>query len=214
MKAIAALLAVAGAWSLTTSTQAAVLLQPTGATSTMGPLFTTALSHTYDQSGPSAGYSSLVTDVDTYLASNPTHQSFDNINIFLGRATPGNIDYSLGGTYPVQSVVLWSRGSGQSYNAIDFEVYAADNAAFSNPTLLGTFTADPNAGTFLAAAAQRFDVTTTTASYVRLRFLNAVGGVDVIVGEVAFAVPEPTSLSLLVGAASLLLRRRKSTQER
>src|SRR5262245_27194038 len=56
--------------------RAGFVLQPAGASTNMGSIVgTSSPDNTRNQSGLSAGYTSLVTDFDSYIASNPTHNN-------------------------------------------------------------------------------------------------------------------------------------------
>ena len=125
--------------------QAGLILQPSGATAssqfsgTFGDP-TNAIS----QSGLSVGYTSLVTDFDTYVASNPTHiGSTAGFTWFAQSNAPFPItfDFDLGGTFLIESFAMWgdnqSLPTSQNVNA--FELLADNNPAFSPATLLGSF---------------------------------------------------------------------------
>jgi hypothetical protein len=60
-----------------------------------------------NQSGLSTGYTSLATDFDTYIASNPTHNTINNDWISAVGTLTGHFDFDLGGTFLVQSFALW-----------------------------------------------------------------------------------------------------------
>jgi hypothetical protein len=193
--------------------RAGFILQPAAASTDMG---TGAGSpdNTRNQSGLSAGYTSLVTDFDTYIASNPAHNGSPIANDWgsaFGSPT-GNFDFALGGTFTIQSFALWNRGQNFSENVWGFELLADDNAAFSSPTSLGTFNANPNTGPTDAVLPEVFTFAPTSAAFVRLVITSNYGkSLTTAFGEAAFevqsspaAVPEPASLALLgLGALSL-----------
>lgn len=201
--------------------QAGLLLQPTGASTNMGS-GTLSPTVTIDQAGLSAGYTSLVTDFDDYISTNPTH-NLAPANNWLGLAATGNFDFNLGGSFTIQSFALWNWGEDDDFNVIGFTLLADDNAAFSSPTVLGNFTADPNTGSILAVLPEVFGFTPTEASFVRMQITSNNGNPNSTgFGEAAFevqstqAVPEPSSLAMFaVGGVVCLAgaawrRRRKA----
>jgi hypothetical protein len=206
---------------LAPAARAGLILQPTSASTNMGSSAGSP-GNTRNQSGLSAGYTSGVTDFDTYIASNPTHDSvlgnaswFSSIN-----TTTGNFDFALGSTFILQSFALWNIGGNVGVNVRGFELLADDNAAFSSPTSLGSFTANPNTGPVFAVLPEVFTFAPTSAAFVRMRIIsNNNDAPQTAFGEAAFevqsptAVPEPGSLTLLVAGGLGLLgyaRRRRA----
>ncbi len=97
----------------TPAARAGLILQPTAASTDMGSFNTTTVpDNTRNQSGLSTGYTSQVTDFDTYIASNPTHQSIVSAYRWFSASTTGNFDFDLGGTFTIQSFALWNAGGG------------------------------------------------------------------------------------------------------
>lgn len=193
--------------------QAGLILQPTAASTNMGS-FTGQPIRTIDQSGLSTGYTSLVTDFDAYFASNPTHNiGFSPPNGWGSSVTvtSGNFDFDLGGTYTIESFALWNEGGDLAGNIVGFTLLAADNAAFNNASVLGSFTANPNTGPATAALPEVFTFAATAASFVRMQITSTnanPGQSNAVLGEAAFevsttAVPEPSSMSLLATAGAI-----------
>lgn len=209
--------------SLAPAARAGFILQPAAASASIGTT-NGSPDNTRNQSGLSAGYTSLVTDFDAYIASAPTHNSFLDVNLWLASAESGNLDFDLGGTFTIESFALWNRGSSHSVNVRDFELLADDNAAFSSPTSLGAFVANSNTGPFFAVLPEVFTFAPSSASFVRMRIVStsfSAIGIVPLVGEVAFeaqpavtaAAPEPATLTMFgLFAPALLfgLRRRAS----
>ena len=175
-----------------------------------------SLTHLYDQSGLSAGYTNHLTDFDAYLATHPTHDSSGfNDNDWIGFRPVGEyVDFDLGGSYPIESMALWNIGGGSGINLVNFRLYASDNPSFSSPTLLLTSSANPNTGPTSAVLPEVFTFAPTTAHWVRVNIDSVVtlGTQEGAFGEVAFeAVPTPAAavggLVLLGGLAAFRRRR-------
>ncbi len=105
-----------------------------------------------NQSGLSAGYTSLVDNFNAYIATGPVHDSSDQSNRWTSNPLPGSIDFDLGASYSIDALALWSQGNGIGSIAA-FTLTAADDSAFTNPTSLGSFSGS-SAGTAAAASAQ------------------------------------------------------------
>ena len=197
--------------------QAGPILQPAAATasSQFSGVFGDP-ANAISQSGLSVGYRSLVTDFDTYIASNSTHIGSTASFVWFARfgaPFPITFDFDLGGTFLIESFAMWgdnqSLPTKQYVNA--FELLADDNPAFSSPTSLGSFNYT-NVGT----GPEVFTFATTSAAHVRMVIRSNHGSNNRGFGEGAFEVTdvlEPTTLALfslgLVGAG--LARRRKRT---
>lgn len=217
MLTTAAVFAVAIAY-VAPPAQAGVILQPASASSPTATIFAQGSpTNTIDQSGLSVGYTSGVTDFDTYIASTPTHDSSLIATLWLADPLVGSIvdlDFNLGGSYAIESMAFWNRGSNHISNTRAFQMLVADNAAFTGATVIGNYVVNPNTGPFPAVPAEVFTFASTTARYVRLR-IDVSEDSEVRVGEVAFevtaqqTVPEPgtPALVLACGLALLAVRR-------
>lgn len=197
---------------------AAVVLQPTSASTDMGEYF--SASRTRNQSGLSSGYTNLVTDFDNYLGLGPTayHGGGDNIwGASLG-VRSGNFDFDLGGTYLVSAVALWNL-IGDPSAVRQVTILLDDNASFSSPSNLGTFTASNSLGSGSNTAAQVFTFSDTPASFVRFQILNtwSATSAHTAFNEVAFRVspiPEPSIAAFgILGCFLLFLHRSRKDQK-
>jgi len=168
---------------------AQAILQPASATTNMGTAGSSDIDNVRDQSGLSPGYTSG-NDFDTYIATNPTINMSGLLflsNAWQSTSVTGNVDFNLGGTFTIAKMALWNFGGNNTANVIGFNLLADDNAAFTSPTNLGSFTANPNTGPSLAVLPQVFTFSPTNASFVRMQITSNNGFANgTVLGEVAF----------------------------
>jgi hypothetical protein len=201
--------------------QAGTIIQATGATANVATRDGASLSSLFDQTGLSVGYTSGVTDFDSYIASGPTHNSVLSPN---GWATENNVTaafvtFDLGSSMTVESMALWNRSTAPFFiqGVKDFELRACPDSTCTSTTLLGSFTALNTVGASdNAVGAQVFAFAATTAQYLRMDMLNTHGSIVLSAGEVAFErfaavteTPEPASALLLAGGLLALGARRR-----
>jgi len=178
------------------------------------------IGNTIDQSGLSLGFTSGVTDFDTYIGWSPTH-AYDSSNppnnAWFGASgnNTGHVDFDLGQQLNVLQLALWND---DYHGASSITISTSNDSAFGTSANVGTFTpyehGNPNHDPL---PAQVFDLTDSAARFVRIQ-INATYGHELTGwGEVAFdtsAVPEPTTALLLAcGLAGLAAAgRRRSSQ--
>jgi hypothetical protein len=202
---------------LAPSASAGLMLDPTAVSTNMGT-FSGNINNVINQNGQITTYISGVTDFATYTSSaKATPGIANNLWTSAGGFTTGNVDFTLGGSYAIDSFAVWGLLSTNGDNMGNFTLLASDDASFASTTTLGNFTPTYSAGSPIPATVVSF--TMTTASYVRMEVTSNNGGPDAGFNEAAFgfeqsAVPEPSSLLLAgIGIGSALgyrLRRRKS----
>ncbi len=183
---------------------------------------TAAITNVIDQSGLSTGFTSGVTDFDTYLAGNPTHTPSYNGNEWF---TPfgdnsSTVIFDLGVTGSINRIALWNE---EASGVNTLSVQTSNDAAFGSFTAVGAFTPvnNPNGSDY---GAEVLNLTSsTTARYVRLFVTGPQAGAGyngIGLGEIAFdvgsppvaAVPVPaTALGLAFGAGFMgMVRRNRS----
>ncbi len=185
----------------------------TSAVSVSGPapISTFVWERTIDQSGLSDLYVSGVTDFDAYVGLLPTHlRSNDPANYAASlEDPPQNIDFDLGFSTSVTQLALWNYPFASSGGIIDFNVFTAQSADFSDSVLVGSFAAlddgDGNLNTV-----QVFDLADSLARYVRVGVLTTATLDGTGLSEVAFGtIPAPGVVALLGLAGFMGTRRRR-----
>ena len=189
---------------------AGVIISPESATATSVEMpDISVIENAIDQSGLSTGFTSGVTDFDTYIDSNPTH-NHSNANSYWGATfdTP-TMTFDLGNEFTIDALALWNHGLLGIRNA---NIYGStDGIDF---ILIATITPS-NQGN----VAQIFSFAATALRYIQFDIMRCGSQFDTCrVGEVAFRVadvseaPIPAALPLLLsGLAGLgfAARRRK-----
>lgn len=128
----------------TTQSAQAIIISPQSATasSERDPRFD--IGNTIDQSGLSDGFTSGVTDFDTYIASNPTHTSSARDNEWLTQpgVTTATVTYDLGSVVTLDRLALWNEeNSGintfnilSSTDGVDFSTILSGVSPIDNPS--------------------------------------------------------------------------------
>lgn len=169
----------------------------------------------------SNSFTSGVTDFDTYTGGNPTHDP-DSSNIWISNDIKvGNLDLDLGSSYVIDKFAFWNRGFSSDSQLNGFTVFTSTVSDFSTSTNVGSFNATQQ-GSTTAVPVEVFNLADSTGRYVRINITSNHGGPTrpaVVAGEMAFgvsaastAVPEPSSLALMIcfGALGLTARRLRS----
>ena len=175
-----------------------------------------SIADTYNQAGLSAGYTSGVTDFDSFVAGT-SHTLVFAGNEWFGNSgtTSANVTYDLGSVLSINKMALWNEES-SGIGLLDLLI-SSDGINFS--TLLSNLA--PTDNPLADYLADVFSFATTSFRYVQLD-MSRCPQVDpgsypsCAIGEVAFnqvaAVPVPAAGFLLFGALGGLaaLRRRKT----
>ena len=135
-----------------------------------------------NQSGLSVGYTSGVTDFDTYMATSPVHDPVDSGNTWfsLSNQVVGYFDLDLGGTFYIESLALWNEGQAAGQGVNSFALYGGTDPTFASAVHLGNFNATDGLNT-----PEVFGFTPTMMSYLRIEILSNHGGAFVGIMEVA-----------------------------
>ena len=194
------------------SASAATIVSAVGATAS-NQLGGYEIGKTINQSGLSSGYTSGVTDFDTYIGSGPTHTLSASDEWFTETGvTDATVTYDLGSVMSIDRMALWGEESSGFSNA---GVYgSADGITYSLLSMIAPV--DNLIGSDYGA--EIFGWATAAIQFVQLRITgcpqpeNQYAGCAM--GEIAFsqvaAVPVPGSiLFLMTGFGALVATRRR-----
>ncbi len=142
---------------------AGVIISPVGATIDAGGPGFGSIADTYDHNGLEEGFTSGVTDFDTYIASNPMHSFiFSGNEWFSNEGTTGAIvTYDLGSVKTIDRLALWNEES-SGIGALDL-YSSADGVTFA-PLSLGLHPPDNPLADYPATV---FSFDPTSTRYVR-----------------------------------------------
>lgn len=196
--------------------QAGTITSPTAILQNTAGVFTSGaeVQNAFNGSGLSVGFTSGVTDFDSYIAANPTHTtSFSGKEWFS--TSGGIVDLDFGSVLNVTRLAIWNEEGGNGVGSLT--VSASADTLFTTLTALGTFAPAQNPEGS-AYSAQVFDLTDASTQFLRLEFAPNSGQTLFGLGEIAFdtssvaAVPVPASLPLMIGALAgvAALRRGRS----
>lgn len=179
------------------------------------------IGNSIDQSGLSSGYTSGITDFDTYIGGTPSHSliAVDKEWFASSGVTSGLVDFDLGGVYSLDRVAIWNE---DATGVSRLNIYTSLDSLFAVNTLVGTFslTNNPRDTDYFADVLSLAAL--TDARYVRFDILGAYpddkgSANQASLGEVAFSVsPVPIpAAAWLFGTALIGLigfgKRRKAT---
>ena len=192
------------------ATPAGVIQSPVDAViNSGGPGFGSIL-NTIDQSGLSTGFTSGVTDFDSYTASGPEHTvTFSGFEWFSNSGiTSASVTYDMGAAVSIGGLALWNEDAA-GIGALD--LFASTDGINFSPLSLGLIPADtPSAELITSYPVEVFSFTSALARYIRFDMSscpqpNPGSFVGCSIGEVAFdvgdgvPVPDPVTLLLLAG---------------
>lgn len=197
---------------------AGTMISPVSVSSDMGEFSGDfALAYLIDQSGLSAGYTSGVTDFDTYFAGNPTADDSEFSYWFPPANGPmGYLQFDFAQTVTLASMAVWNVPTASGIKT--FNLVADDDGDFTNGgtiTLLSAQEIDNN-GAANAVPAQIVNFTPTSLLAIRIEVTEtqlpdtfAAAAREVAFGTGTAAIPEPASIALLASGSLVLIRRRR-----
>lgn len=192
---------------LSTGAHAGPIIGATSAVINSGGPGNGTLTETFNQLGLASGYTSGVTDFDTYLATNPQHTvSFPGFEWFSNAGTTSaSVTYDLGSAQLIDAIALWNEESSgiglldllTSLDGISFAPLLSGLLPTDNPLPPDTYGADVFSFVALSAQFIRFDMSNCP---------QPIPGTfpSCAIGEVAFRatqitqVPEPASFAMFV----------------
>lgn len=198
---------------------AATIISATSATIDAGGPGFGSIDDTFNQAGLNTGYTSGVTDFDTYIASAPSHSFvFSGNEWFSNNGTDAaQVTYDLGAVTGIDRLALWNDEAG-GIGSLDL-LASVDGINFSS---LGIFapTDNPQDADYFADV---FSFAATDARYVRFDMSGCPQTDNIFnacaIGEVAFrsaavdgAVPEPATWAFMIfgfGAIGGAMRRQR-----
>lgn len=181
---------------------------------TNGPGFG-SIANTYNQAGLTSGYTSGVTNFDTYIAGDPQHTDIFACCEFFGNSGTNSlrVTYDLGSVTKIDRLALWNEES-SGIGLLNL-LASTDGVTFTS-LLSGLTPTDNPVGSYLADV---FSFAAISTRYVRFEASgcpqsNPGTFAACAIGEVAFragAVPEPSSWMMLIagfGLTGAAMRRR------
>ncbi|MEQ8969180.1 MAG: PEP-CTERM sorting domain-containing protein [Coleofasciculus sp. C1-SOL-03] len=186
-----------------TQAEAAQIIQPQSASTTLGEFGSFILDNAINQSGLSTTYTSGVTEFASYLSGNPT-QSF-SVSWIGSSSAPGSVTFDLGNVFDLDGMAMWGTAGVTSVK--DFDLFASLTGVDGSFVSLGSFVQNFQAG---ADTAQVFNFNTTTAQFIRMDITDSYQASNSVgIGEVAFrtadVTPEPVPEPMTIfGAATAL----------
>jgi F5/8 type C domain/PEP-CTERM motif len=190
------------------------ILSPTSAVINSGGPGFGDINNTLNHAGLLVGFTSGVTDFDTYMAANPLHTFIFACCEWFSEAntTSASVTYDLGAASNIDALALWNEESSGIGTLNLFT--SLDGISFSL-LVAGLLPTDHNHGDF-DYPADVFSFGSVNARYIRFDMSDCPQPDNdfpsCAIGEVAFrtaAAPEPGSLALLgIGLGALVLRNR------
>jgi hypothetical protein len=187
------------------------ILQPVDASSSVGSYPIGGdydINRTIDQSSLSSGYTSGVTDFDTYVPTTAHLGAGGASEIWYSPAnvTTATITFDLGGSYLLDGFALWADYQGIGQTVKDFTLTASNDVTFASSILLGNFSASDGSGDPSDNFGQVFGFGSTNASFVKMDILSNHGSTFVVgFGEAAFRINDNITPKPVPAPASFIL---------
>jgi len=174
-----------------------------------------------DQSQLSHSYIDGVTDLDEFLALNPTHGNTGNWSgTYFGRNATGFIDFDLGKVVTIDTLLYWGVGGADPLQNIKgITLFADDDGDFGDAVSIGDYEISYNESDGSAVGVDTVKFSTVSTRYIRMQVNSDWGRGRSTVSEIAFAqsnstfvnVPEPSTFAIfalgILGLASRKIRK-------
>ena len=188
------------------------IIAPTSAVIDIGSPGFGSIDNTFNQAGLSAGYTSGVTNFNSYIASSPIHTStFACCEWFSNSpTTSAQVTYDFGSMVTIDALALWNEESS-----------GIGRLTLSTPSNVDFLTVSPFDNPLASYLAEVFTFSAVTTQFVTFKMSGCPQAdpgsyPSCAIGEVAFrtaGVPEPTTWALMIGGfglAGAALRRRRT----
>jgi hypothetical protein len=189
-------------FTIAPNAQAIGVMRGSTATSSMTTAIGSSISNITNQTGLSSGYTSGVTDFDTYVA-DTTHA---NRSWWGFSGTSGIITFNLGASYTLNALALWPFPADSTSAIRGFNLYADTDA---DPTNLGTSLGSFNAVNALSERvnSQVFNFSATPTQFIQMEITSNAGSSATGLSELAFreATPVPWETDALSVIGTTLL---------
>jgi hypothetical protein len=133
---------------------------------------TTVVTRLIDGAGMSVGFTSGVTDCDTYAAGGPTYGSNNGGGHFFGQRdalAPGVVDFDFGQTLTIDRIWLFNN---PARGILSLEIYTSTVSDFSVSAMVGSFSLGVSNSATAMTPLDTLDVVDSSAQCIRFNILS------------------------------------------